>query len=172
MGDGHSRFTPRGASGIAWVFDNASGWVTSVCSITSDAEHCVAASGLLVSGHVRFSTDATVTADDAAHPAGHAMNLDMLLLLAQGTATCFDDAGVSIAATDVTYHCLVTLPPGSTRWSGRLDVQPLGWLLGHDARSYRVCRYSADTDGRPGIANAEHPLDYQDVDAPLLLIFP
>jgi hypothetical protein len=117
---------------------------------------------------VRFATGAILGPADALQPASRALDIDLELKLQQGDATCFDDAGLGAAQADVTYHCLVTLPTGQSRWSGRLGVVLRGGSLTHDARGFRVCRYTSDNDGRPGISNAEHPLDYREVDAPLV----
>jgi len=172
LGNGRSAFTPPGAAGIQWIFDNRSGLVTSVCSMpatatqAADGDHCLATQALVISGHVRFSTGSTVTADDAEHPRSPALDLDLQLSTGDGSATCFDDARAG--GGSVSFHCLVTLAPGRTQWSGRLDVVPLGWTTGTQAGQYRVCRYSADQDGRDGISNTEHPLDYRQVSTPLM----
>ena len=182
LGDGRSRFIPPGSGGIAWLFDNASGQVTSICGVTDEggggsAGRCVSATGLLVSGHVGFATGATATLQDAARPTSPALDLDLQLRLLQGEAACYDDGppgtgstsigATSMGSTNIGFYCLVALAPGQPRWSGRLDLVPLGWTLGHDAQSFRVCRYSSDDDGVPGLSNSEHPLDYRDVDTPL-----
>jgi Tfp pilus assembly protein PilV len=172
LGDGRSAFTPPGAAGIRWIFDNRSGLVSSVCAMPAaavrpdDGNRCLSARGLVISGHVRFSTGDTVTADDAEHPRSAALDLDLQLSTGDGSATCFDDARAG--GGSVSFHCLVTLAPGRTQWSGRLDVVPLGWTTGTQAGQYRICRYSADQDGRDGISNAEHPLDYRQVSTPLM----
>jgi hypothetical protein len=159
------------------VFDNASGQVTRICGVTDEgggsAERCVSATGLLVSGHVGFATGATASPQDAAHPTSPALDLDLQLRLLQGEAACYDDGqpGIgltSMGSTNIGFYCLVALAPGQLHWSGRLDLVPLGWALGHDAQSFRVCRYSSDDDGVPGLSNSEHPLDYRDVDTPLV----
>jgi len=165
LGDGRSAFAPPGAAGIRWIFDNASGQVTSVCSrVSPDAERCTATNGWAVSGVVRFSTGPTVTPDDAEHPASPPLDLALQLDTPDGTATCHDDPS---SGRDVGYHCLVQLAAGRSSWSGRLDVLPRGWTVGTAAAAYRVCRYSLDADGRDGVSNAEHPLRYRQVHAAL-----
>jgi Tfp pilus assembly protein PilV len=171
LGNGRSAFTPPGAAGISWIFDNSSGLVSGVCSMPAeavrpaDSDRCLSGQGLVVSGHVRFSTGTTASADDAEHPSSPALDLDLQLSTGDGKAACFDDARAG--ANSVSFHCLVMLAPGRTQWSGRLDLLPLGWAIGTQAGQYRVCRYSADQDGRDGISNAEHPLDYRQVTTPL-----
>jgi len=171
LGDGRSAFAPPGAAGITWIFDNRSGSVTSVCSAPAGSgqappDRCLATNGRLVSGHVRFATDETPSAQDPEHPASPALDLDMVLHTGDGNATCFDDASPRSRRTSVAFHCLVTLQADKSAWSGRLDVQPVGWTLSHDASGFRVCRYSADQDGN-GIGNHEHPLHYRHVATPL-----
>jgi hypothetical protein len=181
LGDGRSVFLPPGSQGVAWVFDNASAQVTGICSVPAassqdgvtadDLTRCVVTQALLLSGHVRFATGATAGAAEAEHPTGSALDLDMRLSLREGSApstpACIDDASPASGSTDVAFHCLVVTDPRSGTWSGTLDVLPRGWLLSHDAAGYRVCRYSADHDGRDGISNEEHPLDYRSVKSPL-----
>ncbi|MEW6706162.1 MAG: prepilin-type N-terminal cleavage/methylation domain-containing protein [Pseudomonadota bacterium] len=167
LGDGRSAFSPPGAAGITWIFDNRSGMVTSVCeapaatralSFDAGPDRCLARQGLVVSGHVRFATGASAVQPNAA-----ALDLEMRLSTQDGHAQCFDDASAQAPRNRVVYHCLVTPAPHKTAWSGRLDVVPAGWTLGHEDPAYRVCRYSADLDGRDGIGNHEHPLDYRGV---------
>ncbi len=174
LGDGRSAFRPPGVPSTAWVFDNDTGQVSRLCEapaagpLTADSlSHCVAVDASLLSGHVRFATG---TVADAVHPASPALDLDLRLALREGTQPppgCVDDAGSRPRQAEVAYYCLVVADERSHAWSGRLDVTPKGWQLGTTAERYRVCRYSADHDGRSGIANVEHPLDYVAVAGPL-----
>ncbi|MED5621336.1 prepilin-type N-terminal cleavage/methylation domain-containing protein [Ideonella sp. BN130291] len=179
LGDGRSAFTPPGAAGFVWVFNNQSGQVTDICAVppgttvsAATLTQCSTTHALLLSGAVRFATGATASAADAERPGSAALNLDMQLTLrhADGTptsATCVDDAAGATTRSVVAYHCLVTVSAGSPGWSGRLDVLPIGWTVGADAAAYRVCRYSADHDGNHHVSNEEHPLDYTQVHGPL-----
>jgi hypothetical protein len=55
---------------------------------------------------------------------------------------------------------VITDPP-TAGWSGRVEIEPIGWTLGERAGSQRVCRYSADLDGSGAIdRNDEHPARY------------
>lgn len=174
LGDGTSLFTPPGGrpGGPAWRFSDATGLVVQVCTLAGDGgpTGCFDASGAVVSGLVRFATGGPVSAADAENPSGSAaLPLDMQLALATAgaSATCLDDApeAASPHTPLVHYACLVA---SEQPWSGRLSVAPLGWRTGATPESFRVCRYSAERDGRPGRANAEHPRDYVEVQGSLL----
>jgi Tfp pilus assembly protein PilV len=173
LGDGRSAWQPPGAPGIAWVFDNASGQVTAVCRLdgavaAASLKSCETTSARPLTGRVAFATGPQLSTDDAVHPGSKALLLQMQLTLSEGNA-----AGTSCyAATDadslgVSYACLVQPDAQSGHWSGRLDLTPQGWAVGTTESSYRVCRYSADTDGNGSIGNSEHPLDYLHVDRAL-----
>lgn len=176
LGDGHSAWAPPGSTGTAWVFDNRSGLPTAVCTLEGTAlsaqalAGCRPASARLVAGHVRFATGAPISIADAQAPPSAALPLQMALRLTEGDSAatqCFSSA-TSNTPGDVQYACLVAVDATSARWSGRLDVTPMGWTIGSDAASQRVCRYSADRDHDGRIANVEHPLDYVRVDGVLL----
>jgi Tfp pilus assembly protein PilV len=171
LGNGSSAFKPAASGGIAFVFDNITGEVTSRCDVattvrTADLtlaqlDDCTAIGGLLLSGAVRFSLSAP---PDAAQPNDAALPLAVSLSLSVGTdPECFTEAQQRV----VTYHCVMT--PVQGRWSGRSTLVPEGWALGSSADEYRICRYSADQDGNGTVdRNAEHPDTYRDVDATLM----
>jgi len=189
LGNGQSIFKPPAtSSGVAWVFDNRSGTIVKRCtglapdaqnaelSLTDLATYCnndIAA--LLLSGHVRFATEAGVEPDPIT-PVSAALPLDLVIVAADNldpipaapSYECFDNAPASPAPAQtegVSYYCAVfpaaTTPPS---WSGRLKLSgiPLG-----DA-GYKICRYSADYDGDTKISNAEHPLNYVGVTSALV----
>jgi hypothetical protein len=171
LGDGTSLFTPPGAGGaVAWRFSDATGEMVQQCAVAIDGSpvDCRDAAGAVVHGLVRFDTDGRTSAAEAEQPTGSpALSLDMALHLeTPGSAACLDDAPPSASPRVhlVHYACLVT---SSEPWSGRLVVAPQGWHIGSTPETYRVCRYSAERDGRPGIANAEHPRDYSAVQGSL-----
>jgi hypothetical protein len=176
LSDGRSAFRAP-LSGVFWVFNNTSGIVTQRCTGLDGRvlSGCVAVIGRVVSGVVRFDTDGEVSASQAEDPIGSpALDLDMALSTqadADGTpgVECFDDAPTvpTPGITSVTYSCLVTLNAASQRWSGTLNVNLVGRTLGHTADTFRICRYSADYNGRNGIENLEHPRTYASVDGTL-----
>lgn len=189
LADGRLAYKPRPEGTLVWVFDASTAQVTARCQspaglagdelTPSQLSSCRALSGLLLAGVLRFATDRdALTAADTENPLGTAMDLDLRLTLSSSghpdpAWECEDDApaGVPPAATlrSVVHYACVVQPAGNPpRWSGRLDVLPLGWTLatsGTDA--YRICRYSADQDGNGRIDNREHPLRYTAVGEPL-----
>lgn len=176
LGGGRSVFKPPASGGVAWVFDNISGTIVSLCSgLAADAQsstistadvssHCNnAVSAYLLSGHVRFSTG---TSPDPEAPLSPALPLDMSLSILNPERhptpayQCFDNAPAAPSATQtngVYYYCAVypdsSSPPS---WSGTLRIS--GLALGPGG--YKVCRYSADYDGSGSIDNDEHPAQY------------
>lgn len=75
------------------------------------------------------------------------------------------------------YHCsvspaagvVVNGTPTAARWSGQLQLSPLGWALGHTTAAKQICRYSADTDRSGQIdRGAEAPGLYVDIDDTLV----
>jgi prepilin-type N-terminal cleavage/methylation domain-containing protein len=186
LGDGRSVFKPRPQDTLAWVFDDQTGNVVARCDATAglssaqlDANSlgtCRAIAGLLISGHVRFALDTdSPRAVEAENPLSPALPLDLRLLLTSSGHPnpgweCADDApdAVAPAQLSVAYHCVIQgagLPP---RWSGQLDIVPLGWTLASSGvTGYRVCRYSADHNHNGRIDNAEHPASYTAVGEPL-----
>ena len=187
LGNGTSAFKPVSAGAIVLVFDNRSGVITSRCTgapTTSsnatlgltDLVGCSAATGLLLSGSVRFS---------AASPPDPANANDMPAALAIALATtggsyavapqCTSEAletvtvqiggatqsrSVPLGATPASSgyatwqetgarfvaYHCVVPPLPSGSWSGRTTLMPSGWTLGTAATDWRVCRYSADLD--------------------------
>ena len=71
------------------------------------------------------------------------------------------------------FHCAVTRTApqregAGPSWSGRLEFTPSGWTVGTVAGSYRICRYSADTDTSGAIDRpAESPGLLSEVDRAL-----
>jgi len=157
-----SVFTPPGGS-VHWVFNNATGVITRVCTVRDGNEvlGCTAVFGRLVTGVVRFDTDGQVSGPEAENPLGSlALPLDMQLTTQGGESSqCFDEP--ANGGTAVRYFCVVTTNENAN-WSGTLDV--VGLATGITADTFRVCRYSADYNGRGGIENLEHPRVYSDVD--------
>ncbi|WP_349743456.1 type IV pilus modification PilV family protein [Roseateles cavernae] len=180
LGDGHSVFKPPAtSSGVAWVFNNQTGRIVKLCQlpdhtvgtaqITRDdvAAYCSTVSNsYLLSGAVRFSTDATADSELALSPA---LPLSPAIITA-GTSKppappphdCFSNAplaGPVARPEGVVFYCAVYPNLDGVAWTGRLILN--GIELGH--AGYRICRYSADYNGDKTISNVEHPLDYVDV---------
>lgn len=185
LGDGRSALKPSPTGTVAFVFNNASGVITSICIVpaASTTESltvgsltgCVATTGYLLAGFVRFVDTVPVTAADAEDPVGLARDLDLVLTLSGGTYPapgfrCYDDSPTAPVPTltTVAYYCAVFPDPGTLQWSGSLSATPIGWAYGLTPAESRLCRYSADYDADGTLANDEHPQDYEDVPGNLL----
>ena len=182
-----SRFHPPQPDGgtVSWVFDDATGVITQICSTTTD---CTAVTAFLLRGYVRFATGPTQpAAADAEVPPSPALPVQVAVQRtypSASTVACRQQMG----ASDVRYFCAVPVDPAGTppRWSGRSQVLglPLAASIADPADdAYRVCRYTPYRDhravgtGAPPMRNQDHPLDYgapppdaskRGVDAPLL----
>jgi hypothetical protein len=185
LGDGQSAL--RVSADRIWIFDNLSGALAQQCNsdpalnlqplTRSSLRGCTIVSGLLLAGHVRFSTRSdSLSAVDALDPRDPAINLDLRLLPQTGTRPgweCQDNVASSPAPGQnvVAFFCRIEpdrTVAGQRVWSGRLDIEPIGWTIGSAAGAFRICRYSQDRDGNGRIDNTEHPLLYQDVPTSLL----
>ena len=170
LDDGTSRFQPPGTGdSVRWIFNNTSGYITSICT-SSDPGSCVDVNARLLSGFVRFATGlAQPTPADAELPPSTA--LPVLVSVSRtspapaATVACFTDPTL----TYVAYFCAITVTADSTpSWSGRslLSGLPLATSIADvTASSYRVCRYTPYREQRlvPPMKNTEHPLDYATV---------
>ena len=185
LGDGQSAL--KVSSDRIWIFDNLSGALIQHCIsdpalnlqplTRTSLQGCTLTSGLLLAGHVRFSTHSdTLIATDALDPLDAAMNLDLRLTPLIGTRPgwdCQDNIASSPAPGQmvVSYFCRVEpdrTVAGQRVWSGRLDIHPIGWTIGASTTAFRVCRYGQDRDGNGRIDNTEHPAIYLDVATALL----
>lgn len=185
LGDGQSALRVGGDR--VWVFDSLSGALTQQCQADpalnlqpltrASLQGCTIVSGLLLAGYVRFSTHSdALSATEALDPPDTAMNLDLRLVPQTGTRPgweCQDNiaTGPAPGQTVVSYFCRVEpdrTVAGQRVWSGRLDIQPIGWTIGTAPGALRICRYSQDRNGNGRIDNTEHPLLYQDVATSLL----
>lgn len=170
MGDGTSRFAPPGGGDLRWYFSNQSGFVTRICS---DPLTCTDVSARLLAGFVRFETsNAQPTPADAENPTdsgpgGIAVVVYQSAPVAQ-TIDCFEDD----QGTHVAYFCAVPVTTEVPKWSGRSELTGLSVaasIATVSAVQYRVCRYTTTRSQAvvPTISNAEHPLNYVDVDVGL-----
>jgi Tfp pilus assembly protein PilV len=159
FGDGRSGFVPPGSANSAWVFDNSSGWVTSVCQVPSGTTNatltatvlttCTGTHAALLSGHVRFALGSgPLTAADAENPDSPGLDLDVSFkptLGSVGSPPCYDDSASATTQTVVRYFCLITPDATTLKWSGRPTFAPLGWTFAAVSPGYRLCRYTAAT---------------------------
>lgn len=144
QGDGTSRFTPPGSSGVTWVFNNSTGLITCAgagCTFTSSA--------MLVSGVVVFSIGAPPpppptqpTPAMAEIPTDPAFAVDVQVLRTEPaplTADCYEQ----LTAQYVQYYCAVPLE-GASSWSGRSELAFTGLattLSDVAAAHFKVCRH-------------------------------
>jgi Tfp pilus assembly protein PilV len=163
FGDSTSGFRPPQATGtVAWVFNNTTGLITSICTTAAvdnatltlaSLTGCVTSPGLayqLISGYIRFATTATAAGvtdpTGAVAPAGIEVEVDQTFPTT-GTRNCFHE----YAATYVAFFCAVpvTIPTPAT-WSGRLQVKASTLptlspnLADVTPANRKVCRYRAD----------------------------
>ncbi|NKI96899.1 hypothetical protein [Rhizobacter sp. SG703] len=162
---GRSRWQPGEPGATAWVFDDGDGRLVSRCTNTAGA--CDAAAGSVLSGHLRFSASAP---PDPSTPGDALLPLRIVLTLdgtPPRTVGCATQAVVDADARFVRYGCAVTDPPAAG-WSGRVEIEPVGWTVGTRTDQRRVCRYSADLDGSGAVdRNDEHPARYTAVQGAL-----
>jgi hypothetical protein len=173
-GDGTSRFTPGGGDGVAWVFNNVTGVITSICTPSAP---CVATNAFLLSGYVRFATGHRPGPADAEFPPPlrvpedtDAIRTPFVTVQRSGSPTpAVVNCLHQVFAGYVAYYCAVPPPAPATTWSGRsslhlanLATRPVGDLpdTRASADAVRVCRYT--TALRP-TRNVDHPLDYSTV---------
>jgi Tfp pilus assembly protein PilV len=175
---------PQGPGGtVAWVFNNLTGLVTGVCTVSAsstsetitatDVASCSSnTTGQLVSGYVRFAGAGALLAE-AENPTGSVKNLDVVFgLYPTGTYSsppeCFDDAtddaGVLRAGSEVTYYCLIYSNTarsleGRTRVIPRDYLSTPAWTIGTGSTDFKICRYTP-LDSETGTRNIDHPLDY------------
>lgn len=163
---GTSRFTPPGApAGVAWVFDNHTGFITQICA---DAV-CIAASARLLAGFVVYAYAGTPNPELPDSPRLPGVEVEVVQTLpaaVAGTLGCYEDATpVSYTA----YYCAVPLGVGD-RWTGQsllVGLAPLATSIADsDAADYRVCRYTryrSHLTAPTQMKNSEHPLIYDQV---------
>lgn len=168
QGDGTSSFQPPGAgSGVRWIFDNRSGFITRLCV---SAESCTAFTGRLLSGYVRFDLNANPNPEVPASPRPFSISVRVeqtAPAAVAGTKECYEDES---APAWTVYYCAVPLDD-QTSWSGQSllggsDLDLARRILDGDADEYRVCRYTPYREQLTAptqMRNSEHPLVYSGV---------
>ena len=181
LGGGRSVYKPLAQGTVAWIFNNATGVITGVCTVpagatgaslgAADLSACqTKLNGYLLSGAVRFSWASPPDSENPIGPA-RALGVDLVLTSKDHPLTpafnCYTDSPVAAdpGQSTVRYSCIV-YPNSDPKpiWSGYVDLTGLAFK-GVDA--IKVCRYSADYDGDLKISNAEHPLAYNAVSGSL-----
>jgi Tfp pilus assembly protein PilV len=179
QGNGTSSFSPPGAGTTRWVFSNDTGVISKICADGTEAS-CINAQSLLLTGFIRFALDAVTPLETQAERPASAPLPGVGVTLNQTHPTtasliCLTRANLQ----DLEYFCAVPVTEAEPLWSGRsvltgLTLAPA--VASASGTAYRVCRYTkhrAHVD-IPGveptkrIPNADHPLDYLDVDSTLV----
>jgi Tfp pilus assembly protein PilV len=143
-----STFTPPGQPANSWLFSNATGLITRVCTPT-----CVDGNRWLLSGVVSFATGDVPDAPEAETPsdpviAGLTISVDVLVPAAAPDEVC----AVETLGTDrLRYFCAVPTEQqftgGQNIWSGRVlfDGLPKSSSLADvTASNHKICRYTPD----------------------------
>ena len=179
FGDGTSGFRPpQGAGTVAWVFNNVSGLITSVCTTSAADNATITLASLsgcvttqpyaFIGGSMRFALNATQpTALQVTDPQAFAPIAGIEAEVAQtapatliGTRACFHE----VAAYYVQYFCAVPVVTPLLRWSGTLNVRPVtlptlsGTLADLAAANRKVCRYRAAATVTETYLNVTVPL--------------
>ena len=166
-----SSFAPPSApDGISWTFLNASGRIISVCSAPGV---CIATSGWLVSGYIRFIDPGTApTPLLAESPNGLAASypgIGMQAVLTNPVAPTVPPACyVSAATQGLAYYCFVPVN-ASGLWSGTTLLTPTTAFappLTANASNpllWKSCRYTPEANPAPAGGNEAHPLNYVNV---------
>ena len=200
FGNGTSGFKPPapGGGSAAWVFNNVTGLVSSVCTVSTDVTNaslaladlsgCTDIAGQVLSGFVRFDTNtaAALTAASAENPIGSALSLDVQLTLTStghpSSPICFDDAPTTSTAaatqTLVSYYCLIYANTSRT-WSGISTLAPVAFtdlanpawpIAASGGSNFEVCRYTPAANDAAVVANGLHPRNYSNVTAPQVVV--
>lgn len=172
MLDGTSRFSPPGASGSIWVFNNTTGLIVQVCS---DASNCTSLTAMLLTGFVRFQTGThQPTPAQAEAPTSAAMG-GIYVEVAQtvpttSTVSCFQEP----ASRWVTYFCAIPVDNAGLIWSGQSLVRGLSIASGindDNDNKFKVCRYTTFRSNSltvpADMKNEDHPFNYSSVSSAL-----
>ena len=153
-----STFSPPGGGSLVWVFNNATGMITSTCNPTCDGFNY-----WFLSGVIHFAVSGMPTALMAELPSGAAIVGVGVRVLQTAPLTQTVTCHTSPASTYVTYYCALR-NFGSNPWSGRSELTGIALaatLAEPSASLYKVCRYtSVASHTTLGNRNAEHPLNY------------
>jgi hypothetical protein len=174
LGDGTSSFTPPGGSPTQfWIFNNATGLITSICN---PAGTCTATNRWLLSGTVAFARFEEPTSGEAANPGDDSFDIGISVRLTVPASTPDEVCSVQRTSTRATYYCAVPLN-SLRRWSGRVlfsGFSKASTLADNRADHYKICRYTPDSrnlTARPSAESADyyngrHPYTYLLVTSP------
>lgn len=170
QGDGTSSFAPPGGGSLRWIFNNATGYITRICS---DPSTCTDVNARLLAGFVRFALGSSQpSSSEAESPSDNGPGgIDVVVTQTApttGSVACFENDQNDYVA----YFCAVPVTSANPRWSGRSLLTGLSLassIASTSSSERRVCRYTTTRAQTtvPTISNAEHPLDYVDVEVGL-----
>ena len=172
QGDGTSRFVPPGSTATAWTFNNATGVIASICTLSdppADTSSCIATNARLLSGFVRFALQmiepttelptpipVQPTPEQSEVPPSAALavqvTVEMTLPIPAATVECFE----ALSSNRVAYYCAVPVTTDAQRWSGRSLLGGLPLATGRpdaSATSYRICRYTPVRGCQPTVGS-------------------
>ena len=171
-GTGTSDFSPPGANGWTWVFNDTTGEIRRACTPV-----CTDVLGYGLWGYVRYSVRFSTplppdppipiapTPQDAEDPTSLVTSMPAIGVTTNpdvtAPPTCFTEA----FPTYVVYFCAVTVTPPATTWTGRTQITGLTLatlIADATAGRARVCRYTP-ARAHTGVKNIEHPLDYSNL---------
>ena len=160
-----STFSPPGGGSLVWVFNNATGFITSTCNPT-----CTTVNAWFVTGFVHFAVSGMPTPPIAESPSDAAISTVGVSVIQTVPIPQTVACPTSLSSTFLTYYCAVQTF-GTNPWSGRSELTGISLatvLTQASASLYKVCRYtSVQSPTTPGNNNAEHPLNYVAVASPL-----
>lgn len=175
LGNGSSSYAPPGApTGVTWTFNNTTGVITSICTITTTTT-CIAGDYVLLAGFVDFALTATApgpTGADAERPTSNAFPLAISVnqtAPSTGVVTCYQPTITPL--TYIPYACAVPVSPTAPHvWSGQSVLSGLtiaSSAADATASSFRVCRYTPALSNATVVTALEHPLTYNAVETSL-----
>lgn len=156
-GGATSRFQPPGLPSVRWVFNNSSGLITQICSVSLGT--CTLTNRWLLSGIVAFATGTVPTSAEAETPADSAIaGLTIRVDRSRtgylpNSATNESCATQIVGAARIAYYCAMPTTlldpgaPGQRVWSGRVRFGGLALsttLADATASNYKICRYTPD----------------------------
>jgi Tfp pilus assembly protein PilV len=171
MPGGTSAFTPPqpGGGTVVWVFDDTTGFITSICT-TIDPSSCVTTNARLLRGFVRFAlpmTEPTTeqptpiptqpTSAQAEAPPSTALAVQVSVNRTLPTPTADIACYQALTTSYVAYYCAVPVTSdASPRWSGQSLVSGIDMVTSlADSRAdrFRVCRYTPARNCHPAVGS-------------------
>jgi hypothetical protein len=179
QGDGTSVFTPPGSTSRTWVFSNATGQITKLCSPPGT---CTNIPAWLLAGYINFATGGTPSPTESETPVDgvpttHTVSVSVTPSTSPAPATPPECYTLN-SSLYVAYYCMVPTKVVPNVWSGQsllsivntsTSTSSISTVTSDDSASaFKVCRYTPADTHTPAGGNAAHPLNYTDVGTSLL----